>query len=115
MDGAVNVCVFSSMWPWLVAEQAKARFGSVSVGTEEYQWSQTAYPLASADSTGSASGAKQPMMSLAVVPGTIDQPPSRVCQPRVYAKFVTKPSLAGTVPGLAGPLLAPNSWELVAM
>ena len=34
--------VLSSMWPWLVAEQANARFGSVSVGTEANHWSQTA-------------------------------------------------------------------------
>ena len=83
MDGEVNVCVLSSMCPWLVAEQANARFGSVSVGTEENHWSQTAYPVASADSTGRASGVKQPMMSLAVVPGTMDQVPSWDCQPRV--------------------------------
>ena len=37
MDGEVNVCVLSSMCPWLVAAQANARFGIVSVGTEEYQ------------------------------------------------------------------------------
>jgi hypothetical protein len=30
------------MCPWLVPEQTKARFGSVSVGAEENQWSQTA-------------------------------------------------------------------------
>ena len=81
MLGEVNVCVLSSMWPWLVPEQANARFGMVSVGTEENHWSQTAYPVARADSTGSASGVKQPMMSLAVVPGTMDQP-SLASQPR---------------------------------
>ncbi len=42
MDGEVNVCVLSSMCPWLVPAQANARLGSVSVGTEENQWSQTA-------------------------------------------------------------------------
>ncbi len=30
------------MWPWLVPAQANARLGSVSVGTEANQWSQTA-------------------------------------------------------------------------
>ncbi len=35
MDGEVNVCVLSSMCPWLVPAQVKARLGSVSVGTEE--------------------------------------------------------------------------------
>src|SRR5579875_1582102 len=84
MLGEVNVWVLSSMCPWLVPEHVKARFGMVSVGTEEYQWSQTAYPWASADRTGSASGVKQPMMSFAVVPGTIDHF-SVVSQPRVYA------------------------------
>jgi hypothetical protein len=64
------VWVLSSIWPWLVAAHANARLGSVSVGTGEYQWSQTAYPRARPDSTGSASGVKQSMMSLAVAPRT---------------------------------------------
>ena len=34
MVGVVNVCVLSSMCPWLVAAQANARFGRVSVGTD---------------------------------------------------------------------------------
>ena len=42
MLGEVKVLVLSSRWPWLVAAQANARLGSVSVGAEEYQWSQTA-------------------------------------------------------------------------
>jgi hypothetical protein len=37
MDGDVNVCVLSSMCPWLVPEQANARLGIVSVGTDENQ------------------------------------------------------------------------------
>ena len=56
MLGAVKVLVESSMWPWLVAAQAKARLGMVSVGTEANQWSHTAKPLARPDSTGSISG-----------------------------------------------------------
>src|SRR5216683_6615074 len=83
MLGEVNVLVLSSMWPWLVAARANARFGIVSVGTEQNHWSQTAYPFASAESTGRASGVKQPMMSEATVPGTIDQPRWRDCQPMV--------------------------------
>ena len=42
MLGEVNVWVLSSMCPWLVAAQAKARLGSVSVGADENHWSQTA-------------------------------------------------------------------------
>ena len=42
MLGEVNVWVLSSIWPWLVPAQANARFGMVSVGTEENHWSQTA-------------------------------------------------------------------------
>ena len=56
MDGAENVLVLSSTWPMLVPAQVNARLGMVSVGTEANQWSQTAYPGASADSTGSAAG-----------------------------------------------------------
>src|SRR3954452_6866265 len=74
MDGEVNAFVLSSMWPWLVPAQANARLGIVSVGAEANQASHTAYPRARADSTGSACGVKQPMMSPAVVPGRIDQP-----------------------------------------
>ena len=48
------------MWPWLVPAQANARFGKVSVGTELYQWSQTAKPLASPDRTGRADGGYTP-------------------------------------------------------
>ena len=58
----------SFIWPWLVAAQAKARFGKVSVGTELNRWSQTAKPRARPDSTGSASGVNAPMMFAAVVP-----------------------------------------------
>ena len=74
MLGEVNVLVLSSMCPWLVAAQANARFGSVSVGTEANHWSQTANPRASADSTGSASGVKQPMIESAVVPVSMEKP-----------------------------------------
>ena len=81
--GPAETGTVTSASTWLVAAQAKARFGRVSVGTEENHRSQTAYPLARADSTGSACGVKQPMMSLAVVPGRIDQPVSRDCQPSV--------------------------------
>jgi hypothetical protein len=56
MVGTVKEAVPSFMCPWLVAAQAKALFGKVSVGTELYQWSQTAKPLARPDSTGSAAG-----------------------------------------------------------
>ncbi len=42
MDGQVYVLVWSSMCPWLVPARANARFGSVSVGAEANQWSQTA-------------------------------------------------------------------------
>ena len=55
------------------------------------------------------------MMSWAVVPGTMDQPPSRACQPSVYAKSLMKPSLDGGVEELAGPVSLPNSWSFVAM
>src|SRR5215472_10409262 len=96
IDGQVNVRVLSSIWPWLVAALAKARFGNVSVGAGEYQWSHTAYPRASADSTGSASGVKQPMMLLTVVPGTSLNPQLCPSQPSVEAKFFTKPCMAGT-------------------
>ena len=44
MLGTVKDLVASFMCPWLVAAQANARFGNVSVGTELYQWSQTAKP-----------------------------------------------------------------------
>ena len=84
IDGDVKVFVLSSMCPWLVPESTNARFGSVSVGTEPYQWSHTAKPLASAESTGSASGVKQPMMSCGCVPLTMDQP-CFCSQPMVYA------------------------------
>ena len=60
MLGTVNDLVASFMCPWLVAAQAKARFGIVSVGTEPYQWSQTAKPLASPDRTGSARAGRCP-------------------------------------------------------
>ena len=83
IDGAENFLVLSSTWPMLVPAQVNARLGMVSVGTEANQWSHTAYPVASADSTGSAAGVKQPMISLAVVPGRTDQPGSFDCQPSV--------------------------------
>src|SRR3984957_840717 len=85
MDGAENFLVLSSTWPMLVPAQVNARLGMVSVGTDANQWSHTAYPVASADSTGSAAGVKQPMIMLSVVPGRTDQPGSLVCQPSVYA------------------------------
>ncbi len=68
MDGTVNDAVLSFMCPWLVAAQANARLGNVSVGTELYQWSHTAKPRARPDRTGRASGGKMPMMLDAVVP-----------------------------------------------
>ena len=71
MLGTVNDLVASSMCPWLVAAQANARFGIVSVGTEAYQWSQTAKPLASPDRMGSAAGGKMPMMFVATVPASM--------------------------------------------
>src|ERR1700690_1150095 len=98
------------MWPWLVAAQAKARLGNVSVGTELYQWSQTGNPLASPDRTGSASGVKMPMMCAAVVPAWTLRP-TRWSQAIVALKLVTKPWLAAV--GGTGPLPLPNSWELV--
>lgn len=115
MDGEVNVCVLSSMCPWLVPAQANARLGSVSVGTEENHWSQTAYPRASPESTGRVCGAKQPMMSWPVVPATMDQPPSRDCHPSVYVKSLMKPSLDGVTDELEGADSLPNNWSLVAM
>ena len=74
MVGTVKDAVPSSMCPWLVAAQAKALFGNVSVGTELYQWSQTAKPAARPDSTGSAAGGNTPMMSEAVVPACTLRP-----------------------------------------
>jgi len=67
----------------LLPAQAKARLGRVSVGSEQCKWSHTAKPRAKPDSTGSISGVKQPMMSLATVPGKIDHPFSLDCQPSV--------------------------------
>ncbi len=57
---------------------------------------------------------KQPMMSLAVVPGRIDRP-CLACQLRVYAKSVTKPTLGGAVDGTVAPSAPPKSWALVAI
>ncbi len=71
--------------------------------------------MARPDSTGRVSGAKQPMMSWPVVPGTMDQPLSRDCQPSVYVKSLMKPSLDGTSDELAGADSLPNNWSLVAM
>ncbi len=59
------------------AQQANALLGNVSVGTEENHWSQTANPLASAESTGSVSGVNITMISSAAVPGRTDQLGSR--------------------------------------
>ena len=42
MVGTVNDFVRSFIWPWLVAAATNARFGMVSVGTEQNQWSHTA-------------------------------------------------------------------------
>ncbi len=42
MVGTVNDLVKSFRWPWLVAAATNARFGMVSVGTEQYQRSHTA-------------------------------------------------------------------------
>jgi len=70
IDGAENDLVLSSTCPMLVAAQVKARLGIVSVGTEANQWSHTAYPVARAESTGSAAGVKQPMIMLGTVPGS---------------------------------------------
>src|SRR5579875_1030818 len=98
------------MCPWLVAAQAKARFGNVSVGTEAYQWSHTANPRARPDRTGSAPGVKAPMMFDAVVPVSTLRP-ARWSQAMVALKLVTKPVLVAT--GGTGTLPLPNSWELV--
>ena len=76
MLGEVKVLALSSIWPWLVAQQAKARLGNVSVGTEENHWSQTANPRASPESTGRVSGVNITMISTAAVPGRTDQPGS---------------------------------------
>ena len=54
-------------------------------------------------------------MSWPVVPGTMDQPPSRDCQPSVYVKSLMKPSLDGAADELAGAVSLPNSWSFVAM
>src|SRR5580692_3669700 len=106
MVGTVKEPVPSFMCPWLVAAQANARFGNVSVGTELYQWSQTANPLARPDMTGRASGGKTPMMSEGTVP---DSEPRCVCASNVIAaaKFVTKPDMVAT--GGLGSLPVPNS------
>src|SRR5215469_4005061 len=110
MLGTVKDLVASSMWPWLVPAHANARFGIVSVGTELYQWSQTAKPLARPDSTGSASGVKQPMIHDGTVPGTA--PRWRLASYWIAeAKFVTKPDMVAT--GGVGALPVPNSCTLV--
>src|ERR1700722_10483503 len=98
------------MWPWLVPAHANARFGNVSVGTELYQWSQTAKPLARPDMTGSASGVKTPMISDGTVPAS---EPRCVCASNVIAaaKFVTKPVMVAT--GGLGSLPLLNSCALV--
>jgi hypothetical protein len=62
------------MWPWLVAAQAKARLGNVSVGANANQWSHTAKPRARPDRTGSAWGVNTPMMLDAVVPARTLRP-----------------------------------------
>src|ERR1700739_3829976 len=102
--------VLSFMCPWLVPAQAKARFGNVSVGTELYQWSQTAKPAARPDSTGNAVGGKMPMMSDATVPASTVR---LSCSSKVIvaAKLVTKPLLVAT--GGEGALPVPNSCALV--
>jgi len=69
MLGTVKDSVPSLTCPWLVAAQAKALFGIVMVGTEQYQWLQTAKPAARPDSTGSGAGGNSPMMAEAVVRG----------------------------------------------
>jgi hypothetical protein len=60
------------MQPCDVAAQTNSRLGSVSVGTEQNHWSQTAKPVARPESTGSIAGVNTFMMSFAVVPGNID-------------------------------------------
>jgi hypothetical protein len=98
------------MCPWLVAAQAKARLGNVSVGTEANQWSQTAKPRARPDRMGRASGVNMPMMLAAVVPGATLRP-TRWSQAIVASKLVTNPWLVAT--GGSGAVPLPNSWELV--
>src|ERR1700722_8021978 len=98
------------MCPWLVPAHANARFGNVSGGTELYQWSQTAKPLARPDMTGSDSGVNTPMMSDGTVPAS---DPRCVCASNVIAaaKFVTKPDIVAS--GGVGSLPVPNSCALV--
>src|SRR5690349_24810865 len=100
------------MCPWLVAALAKARLGSVSVGTDAYQWSHTAYDRASAESTGSIWGVNMPMMFCGTVPGSTCHDGSLACHPSVYSLSVRNPPLVAT--GLAGAVVVPNSCEFVA-
>src|SRR4029077_17294500 len=110
MVGTVKEAVPSFMCPWLVAAQAKALFGNVSVGTELYQWSQTPKPAARPDSTGSAAGGNIPMMAEAGGPAcTLRR--ERWWRVLAWAKFVAKPGFVA-VGGLGG-LPLPNSCSLV--
>jgi hypothetical protein len=84
-------------------------------GRGEYRWSHTAYPRASADSTGRASGVKQPMMLLAVVPGH-ERESVKVPFPAERGGEVLHKALVGWYLGrFAGPLMLPNNCSLVAM
>jgi hypothetical protein len=55
-----------SVWPPDVAAWVKKRFGHVGPGTEENQWSQTAYSCASAVSVGMFAESWQRMTCIAV-------------------------------------------------
>src|SRR5215813_14031481 len=99
MLGQVNTLTWLSRWPSEVAAAANARFGMVWVGTEANHWSQTAYPWAKPDMTGSIAGVYMPMISDGSVSGSV----SPKCLARSYAiadrKFARNPLLVGTVPG----------------
>ena len=55
------------------------------------------------------------MMSSGVVPETIVSPQLCASQLRVYAKSLMKPCPVGTSDELAGAVVLPNSWLLVAI
>src|SRR5271170_1887097 len=101
--------VESSMCPWLVAAEAKARFGKVSVGADANHWSHTAYPRASPERTGSRSGVNIPIMSVATVPGMTGRPASAPL--RVLLKSITNPLF---VAAAELGVVSPNNCTLVA-
>src|SRR5579862_2631927 len=101
----------SLRWPSDVPVSAKARFGKVSVGTEQNHASHTANPLASALMTGRTEGSYIPMISDGLTPG-IDS--GRLCvwsYVIALLKLTTKPPLLGLAVG-AG-VSVPNSCRLL--